>query len=96
MNKGLQGQRGAVLLVVLVVSLLSSLLVFTCIQENQLQTRLSGNFHKKINAQLSAEQGMNDSYRALHQALERGQVLPRLGAQFHDDGGLALRQIELG
>lgn len=69
MNKGLQGQRGAVLLVVLVVSLLSSLLVFTSIQENQLQTRLSGNFHKKINAQLSAEQGMNDSYRALHQAL---------------------------
>ncbi len=66
MNKGLQGQRGAVLLV---VSLLSSLLVFTSIQENQLQTRLSGNFHKKINAQLSAEQGMNDSYRALHQAL---------------------------
>jgi len=49
MNKGLQGQRGAVLLVVLVVSLLSSLLVFTSIQENQLQTRLSGNFHKKIN-----------------------------------------------
>ncbi|WP_421345707.1 DUF7305 domain-containing protein [Aeromonas veronii] len=69
MNKGLQGQRGAVLLVVLVVSLLSSLLVFTSIQENQLQTRLSGNFHKKINAQLSAEQGMNESYRALHQAL---------------------------
>ncbi|MGL5976557.1 MAG: DUF7305 domain-containing protein, partial [Aeromonas sobria] len=69
MNRGLQGQRGAVLLVVLVVSLLSSLLVFTSIQENQLQTRLSGNFHKKINAQLSAEQGMNDSYRALHQAL---------------------------
>lgn len=54
---------------VLVVSLLSSLLVFTSIQENQLQTRLSGNFHKKINAQLSAEQGMNESYRALHQAL---------------------------
>ncbi|ENO3941447.1 DUF7305 domain-containing protein [Aeromonas veronii] len=70
MNKGLQGQRGAVLLVVLVVSLLSSLLVFTSIQENQLQTRLSGNFHKKINAQLSAEQGMNESYRALHQALD--------------------------
>lgn len=69
MNKGLSGQRGAVLLVVLVVSLLSSLLVFTSIQENQLQTRLSGNFHKKINAQLSAEQGMNESYRALHQAL---------------------------
>ena len=69
MNKGLQRQRGAVLLVVLVVSLLSSLLVFTSIQENQLQTRLSGNFHKKINAQLSAEQGMNESYRALHQAL---------------------------
>ncbi|MFQ2040050.1 hypothetical protein [Aeromonas sp. s11] len=69
MNKGLQGQRGAVLLVVLVVSLLSSLLVFTSIQENQLQARLSGNFHKKINAQLSAEQGMNESYRALHQAL---------------------------
>ncbi|MGU5654416.1 DUF7305 domain-containing protein [Aeromonas allosaccharophila] len=69
MNKGLQGQRGAVLLVVLVVSLLSSLLVFTSIQENQLQTRLSGNFHKKINAQLSAEQGMNESYRALRQAL---------------------------
>ncbi|QPR53131.1 DUF7305 domain-containing protein [Aeromonas allosaccharophila] len=69
MNKGLQRQRGAVLLVVLVVSLLSSLLVFTSIQENQLQTRLSGNFHKKINAQLSAEQGMNESYRALRQAL---------------------------
>lgn len=69
MNKGLKRQRGAVLLVVLVVSLLSSLLVFTSIQENQLQTRLSGNFHKKINAQLSAEQGMNESYRALHQAL---------------------------
>ncbi|MFB2853711.1 DUF7305 domain-containing protein [Aeromonas allosaccharophila] len=69
MNKGLKRQRGAVLLVVLVVSLLSSLLVFTSIQENQLQTRLSGNFHKKINAQLSAEQGMNESYRALRQAL---------------------------
>ena len=35
MNKGLKRQRGAVLLVVLVVSLLSSLLVFTSIQENQ-------------------------------------------------------------
>ena len=31
-----------------------------------------------------------------HQALERGQVLPGCVAQFHDDGHLALRQIELG
>lgn len=70
MNKGLQRQRGAVLLVVLVLSLLSSLLVLTSIQDNQIQARLSGNFHKKINAQLSAEQGMNESYRALRTTLE--------------------------
>lgn len=64
-------QQGAVLLIVLVFSLLASLLVVTSIRDNLVQERLSGNFQKQINAQLTAEQGMHDSYNALKSTLTK-------------------------
>lgn len=62
-------QNGAVLLIVLVFSLLASLLVMTSMRDNLVQERLSGNFQKQVNAQLTAEQGMHESYNRLKSTL---------------------------
>lgn len=62
-------QKGAVLLIVLVFSLLASLLVVTSLRDNLVQERLSGNFQKQVNAQLTAEQGMYESYNTLKATL---------------------------
>ncbi|WP_338590044.1 hypothetical protein VXM60_17655 [Shewanella khirikhana] len=63
-------QRGAVLLVVLVFSIMATLLVVTNLKDNLVQERLAGNFQKQLNARYTAEQGMYESYNRLKARLK--------------------------
>jgi cytoskeletal protein CcmA (bactofilin family) len=55
--------RGFTLVTVLILSSLASILVLTSLKDNITQERLSGNYQKKISAQLASERGVFASYQ---------------------------------
>ncbi|MBT1443800.1 hypothetical protein KJI95_04565 [Shewanella sp. JM162201] len=63
-------ERGAVLLVVLVFSIMATLLVVTNLKDNIVQERAAGNFQKQLNARYTAEQGMYESYNKIKAKLK--------------------------
>lgn len=59
-------QRGMSLLVVLMLTALASLLVFSALNNALSQERMSGNFQKKLNAELLADKAVFESYHQLN------------------------------
>lgn len=63
-------QRGVSLITVLLLTTGCAILVFGALNASMTQSRLSGNFQKKLNAQLQAEQSAIEQFHALNQALK--------------------------
>lgn len=59
-------QRGMSLLVVLMLTAMASLLVFSALNNALSQERMSGNFQKKLNAELLADKAVFESYHQLN------------------------------
>ncbi len=58
-------QQGMSLVTVMLLSSLAGILVLGSLRDNIIQERLSGNFQKKMNAQLVAERGIFETHAAL-------------------------------
>lgn len=62
--------RGMALLTVLMLTLMASLIVFTALGSSASQERMSGNFQKKINAELQADKAIFDNFHRLNAYLQ--------------------------
>lgn len=63
-------QQGMSLVTVMLLSSLAGILVLGSLRDNIIQERLSGNFQKKMNAQLVAERGIFETHAALLASLQ--------------------------
>lgn len=62
-------QQGMSLVVVVMLTAIASLLVFTVLNNTVSQSRMSGNFQKAINAEYQADKAIYDAYHKLNQAI---------------------------
>lgn len=63
-------QQGMSLVVVVMLTAVASLLVFTALNNTVSQGRMSGNFQKALNAELQADKAIYDAYHKLNQAIQ--------------------------
>lgn len=68
-NKGLQKEKGFILVTVMLLTMVGSTLVLTSLQDTTVQERLSGNFQKNMNSRMLAEQGVYASITSMEETL---------------------------
>jgi len=94
-------QRGLSLVTVLLLTTGCAILVFGALNASMTQSRLSGNFQKKLNAQLQAEQSAIEQFHALNQALKDNPtadmqaLAATLQQQQHSDSDGRARQAQI-
>ncbi|PIW59262.1 hypothetical protein [Shewanella sp. CG12_big_fil_rev_8_21_14_0_65_47_15] len=59
-------QQGIALLTVMLLTVIASLIVFTALSSSVTQERMSGNFQKKINAELQSDKAIFESFHRLN------------------------------
>ena len=65
-KRGNKTQQGISLLFVLMLTTMASLVVFTVLQNSVSQERMSGNFQKKLNAEMLADKAVFESFHQLN------------------------------
>jgi Tfp pilus assembly protein PilX len=89
-------QKGMSLLLVLLLTLMASLLVFSALNNAISQERMSGNFQKKLNAELLADQAVFESYHQLNRFVREPANANKTDAELAAAAAVAVQNLSGG
>jgi len=89
-------QKGMSLLLVLLLTLMASLLVFSALNNAISQERMSGNFQKKLNAEHLADQAVFESYHQLNRFVREPANANKTDAELAAAAAVALQNLAGG